>query len=88
MSLDAEHSFILGSARRAKREMCAQPSRSLQEEQSFLFTFRFKRQFFSTFDVPGDVTTGCYILLKAIPKERYCDYFYFTEEEIEVHRVR
>ena len=58
--------------------MCAQPSRSLQEEQSFLFTFRFKRQFFSTFDVLGDVTRGCYILPNAILKGRYCDYFYFT----------
>jgi len=74
----AEHGYILGSAHRANREMCAQPSRSPQEEQSFLFTFRFKRQFFSTFDVLGDVTRGCYILASAIPKGSYCDYFYFT----------
>ena len=78
VSLYAEHGYILGSAHRANREMCVQPSRSLQEEQSFLFTFRFKRQFFSTFDVLGDVTRGCYILPSAIPKGRDCDYFYFT----------
>lgn len=79
---------MLGSKHRAMKEMCVQPSRSLQEKQSSLFTFRFKRQFFSTFDVPGDVTGTITLPSHRNPKGRYYDHFYFTDEETEAQRVK
>ena len=89
VSFYAEHS--VGSAHREMRERYTPPSWSpcvtvLLRKQSSLSTFQFKRQLFSAFNMPGDVTGIITFASHSNPKWEIL-YFSFTDEKAEAQRA-